>query len=493
MRPTTVVAAATASDEPLDDLPPIDGDDEEADEPMAFDDLDERMLEDDSSDDSVADDLAVGELVAWLEEGVDAEDDAGDLDIGEQVVMFGDREAAGEDDDLQGAACDDMTLGIDSIPEQGAADAADESVMGGGEAEIDESQFPELDSDDAADLPWELRVDDTEIAEEVALPPWAAVRWQRVPIPLVAEPMACLWIGEDRVICGGQGALSLTFGPGAAITAEAMELDGLPSGEVIGVQGQAHESGWVLVATRHGVFLSEDGGKSVGAAAFRPPGEAAVAQVGASSRGCRACYARVTTGQVFASVHPDVTWKELEGLGLSRALTTDPNGNVGLLALRSAPMLFLFDERGECESEHVPTEASRELQASAAWLALGPGLKAFGDQARLWVCAPDTWESHALPRDICAAAVAATDSGPSLVVALHVEADDRAYLVQVTRDGSQEIVGDLSPDVALPSGAGEDEGDGFARVVAMAWDAWRSWLWVAGRFGLQAWKPVYPA
>ncbi len=490
--------ALPSDDEPVDDLPPIDGDDGDDQLDLAIeDDLADELVEDAAdTDDSVADDLHVGELVEWLDDALDAADDAADLDVGETVQAFGEAGTGRADDDASGVADEDLTLGIDAVPEQGEGDAAGETVMGGGEAEVDESMFPELDSDDEADLPGELRVDDTEVADEVPLPAWAAVRWEKVSIPLVAVPMTCLWVTADRAVTAGDSAIELDFGQEQVPDARRLELAGLPSGEIVAIQGDGEDPSRLIVATHHGVHLSSDGGATVGSWTFRAPGEATIAGVTACSPRWRACYAHASDGSMFASAHPGSGWTRLEGIGSVRAVAQDAAGSLFVLALRDTPALLRFDTQGRWESEPLPGDVAPRLRGQRAWLAMDPGLALFGTPGgAIWMRTgrAGEWIARSVAPEACAAAVVDTGSGPFAVVAVYVESEDRSYLLRIEPSGEAELVGDLSPDVAIASGTDAEDSDGMGRVLAMVWDSRRGWLWVAGRFGLQAWRPGYPA
>jgi hypothetical protein len=480
-----------AEDDLIDKLPPIDGEEgDEDDELIVGDDVASDLLEGEDVDDSVAEDLPVGDLVEAVGDDPEGADDEGDLDIGNPAVAFGEGEAGRDDDDVAGAAGDDDTLGIDAIPEEGEGDQDGESVLGGGAEEIDESRLPELDSDDEADLPGEIPVDDTYVGEDAALPPWAAARWERVAIPLIAVPMNALWVGHDRTLAAGEGAVELSFGADSAVVARRLALAGLPPVEIVSVVGDDGSPG-VLLATRHGVHASLDGGATVGSAVLRATGEASIAGVVAGAGPSPACYARRTDGRMLASPRIGGLWTSLEGVGVVRAMAGDSDGLVRVVARRDGLVMMTFDGDGRCKSEALPEDMAEVLSDEGAWVAAGRDLCVVGaEDGRLWWRGVGTgWASALLPREACAAVVVDAGARPFVVVAVYVESEDRSYLVRLGADGTARLVGDLTPDVVDPTSSTGDETEGMGKVAAIAWDPHRGWLWVAGRFGLQAWRP----
>jgi hypothetical protein len=136
------------------------------------------------------------------------------------------------------------------------------------------------------------------------------------------------------------------------------------------------------------------------------------------------------------------------------------------------------------------------LRQGRPWLASGTKLALFGTPGgAFWMrtATVGEWSAFAVAPEACAAAVVDTDTGPFAVVAVYSESEDRSYLLRIGASGEAEMVGDLSPDVAVPSGDDAEESEGMGRVSTIVWDGRRGWLWVAGRFGLQAWRPVFPA
>ncbi len=485
-----------AEDDIIDKLPPIDGEEgDEDDDLLVGGELGSELPEDDDVDDSVAEDLPVGELIEVDRADPGGTEDDGNLDIGSPAFDFSDGEAGRDDDDVAGAAGDDDTLGIDVIPEEGEGDQDGESVLGGGAEEVDESRLPELDSDDETDLPGEIPVDDTDVGEDVALPPWAAARWERVPIPLIAVPMTALWVGRDRTLAAGEGAVALTFGADSAACAQRLALAGLPPVEIVAVVGDDGSPG-VLLATRQGVHASLDGGATAGPALLRANGEASIAGVVAGAGPSPTCYARRTDGVMLVSPRLGSPWTSLEGVGVVRAMASDTDGLMRVVARRDGPVLMTFDGSGRCKSEALPDDMAALLSREGAWVAAGRHHCVMGVvDGRVWwrSSAATGWARVLLPREACAAAVVDAGVGAFVVVAVYVESEDRSYLVRLGTDGTARLVGDLTPDVVDPASSSGDETEGMGRVAAIAWDPHRGWLWVAGRFGLQAWRPELPA
>lgn len=96
-------------------------------------------------------------------------------------------------------------------------------------------------------------------------------------------------------------------------------------------------------------------------------------------------------------------------------------------------------------------------------------------QGRLCRAEGERW----LPVEGLAGATAITAADGGLLVALHSEREDRAWIARVGEDESARVVAELG---------GEDE-DCDPKVLCVAWDAARKIAWAGGAFGVIAFRP----
>src|SRR5579883_910473 len=139
----------------LDELPPLDGDANDAPEAepeVEIDDLEdasEASLDDATGEDDPADtdELDLDESDSgWLEEPSDTPD----LDLGEVAITdFAEAETAADDAEEPGAGEEDFGFG--DAPERGGLDSGDEGPLDDDE-ELREQDLPALDADEEGDL-----------------------------------------------------------------------------------------------------------------------------------------------------------------------------------------------------------------------------------------------------------------------------------------------------------------------------------------------------
>jgi len=488
-------------DDELDELPPIDGDGDAADDAEADpEDLDEEIDDGgDPMDDSTGEDDSVDELedsetepeaqASWLNDA--GEDDALDVGapdaLGEEVASGALLEGAEETD----VGEDDLTFG--SEDESLVGDAGEEGFVDEEEA-LREEDLPRLDSgDDAGDA----EMDDVDLgdalpdddAAEEPLPPWDDRAWDRVegaagglraPIAAVSA-VAC---AGDVVIVGGEGLARVD----AAGKVTALDALGLRGGAPLAIAADA--SGVVLSTPRAGVLVSQDGGKSFAEAnewrayvaredSVREPTPLTLASLvmwGADLWG------RTRAGALVWSGDRGATWARVNGALRVEAIAVD--------AVTGELVAIARGDAGACLE--VRGTAGRVAITPCAPLPAGPMMALAANGGRVAVAfanrgafrTNDAGGWSRLEGTASLTAIAYVRSG-TLVVALCSEGEGRAWIVEARgSEGPARIVAELGD----APGTHEDESD--ARVRALAWDESRGVMWAAGAFGLVALRPA---
>ncbi|MFW5739036.1 MAG: hypothetical protein ACOC1F_01575, partial [Myxococcota bacterium] len=103
-----------------------------------------------------------------------------------------------------------------------------------------------------------------------------------------------------------------------------------------------------------------------------------------------------------------------------------------------------------------------------------------------------TWHEVRVPAQLRSVTVVPGDKADMIVGALYAESEDRSYLFAWLPGQEPTLVADLSPDVTVGN-ADVDPSDGLGRAHHVRWDGVRGCVWVAGSFGLGAWRPSLPA
>jgi hypothetical protein len=485
------------NDDLLGELPPLDDDDGPAEEPDAS--LLDRVEDDRAGDldDSNASDLCVGELLDPLADDRDALPD--DEAPGEQVPVtwapIADERRSTDDDDAEGIDTDDAAVGIDGRADVAAAERADEVQGDPRGEEIDEAALPALDADDATDLDGGLGdEEDASMPDEIPLPPPGAEPWQRVPTPLVATPMSCVSVAPGSVLAAGSGAALLQIDSTGQTTPSWLELEGAPAGEWVAVAIETSGGTRWWGATRDGVFVSADAGASIAPALIgRGPASSAVRDLClVGSKRPSPCLL-TTAGLVTASGRGHGGWHDPCPGRTIRALARGERGTVFALATdRQDAALLRSDDGLAWTPQPLAPEAARVARAAAPMLAVRGATIVVAEPGGAAAVSRDegaSWRSVALPSGLTALAVGEDDGRAVVLATVFVESEDRSCLLAVDEQDRAWRVADLSPDVAVGAIDGADESEGTGRADAIAWDEHRGWAWVAGRFGLVAWRP----
>lgn len=424
------------------ELPALDGEEEEDATAGELDDeLSSFEDEGDPFDDAVAGDSldeADFDDIAEDEAMVAGDDEDDEIDIGDVGIADFDENAAfaadadeweGDDDyaDLEGA--------IASVPDDGG----EEGLFDASEEAIDEA-LPELDADDNDELSEGLLLEDATSALLVdeSLPPWADVAWEKKPLALAFE--------------------------------ERGELLSLATGESL----------CAAVDVRGELLVSRDRGESFETVRVATGANDEIVQVALSKAGTL----HLLTASGALLVGNDGVFSTTSRSGILAMALTD--GKLAALSADPSHGLELIESADAGTSWTArPLDGAAVVVAAAPNPVLATSGAAFGmgSEAGL-VVSRDGAEFELVPG--CAGTVALTFAGEGsdapLFAAVYRETENRTYLVRVSPEGHAEVVADLGATDAIL----DDDAEPIACANALAWDASRKVLWVAGGFGLVA-------
>src|SRR5579872_3174197 len=251
-------------DEPLEDLPPMDGGAEDVEDPRTEEELEEAgegegglPLDDATAEQDPVDpadvDVDDPQESGWLNELADNPD----LDVGPDVIDLDQSPAAGGDD-ADGSVPVEEDLGLGEGVAAGGLDAGEEGPVDEDE-ELRDEDLPSLDADDEGDFEGEALLDDRFAADEPLGVGWAAVPWPRVGAP-VQLPAA------TAIACAGRGALVAVRSESGAAELHHVDLEGTRSPvAAVGLTGDVRSvsvsAGRVAVVTADGqAYGSTDDG-----------------------------------------------------------------------------------------------------------------------------------------------------------------------------------------------------------------------------------------
>lgn len=428
------------------DLPPLDGEDEEEEaageldvELEAFDDGEDPF--DDAASEEIFDPNSEIDFAAMSDAG---EDDDRETDIGEIVIdELGDDEGEG-DAAAESWELSEAELGFEVEFTSSDDDGGEEGTLDPSDAWMLDQPLPQLDADDDGDDMGEaLFVDelDSLASYEEDLPAWSDIAWEQKSLVLASLEK---------------------------------------SGELLSLAVGARRS--AAVSARGELFLSNDGGETF--EKIEEGGElrgARLAEVAAAEEG--PLYLLTSLGELF--VRRD---------GESEPLRSSPSGLLAIAAAKGEIRAISADpERGLelLESDDAGASwSSRELVGAALVVASAPnprlaateGAFCMGSEAGL-VMARGDGELTLIPG--CSGTVALAFAGEGanapLIAAVYREMENRTVLIRVNAEGVAELVADLGPGDAM-----DDEDELATAPNALAWDAGRELLWVAGPLGVTA-------
>lgn len=454
----------------------------------------------DRDDDKTDASLPIGELIDELPDAPDTSPEAADaaeeVNTGDGDIAFSD-EASGEDDDAEGIDGDDVTQGIDALSDLGEDDereGTDEPL----EDEVDESAFPQLDADEQGGDADNLDIGEIDLPDEVPVPDWSEVRWERVEMPLVAVPMRHVACSSRCVAAAGDGAVVLAYEDDAPPACRFLPLEGHGSAELVGIVLQDPDGRRLLLATRHRLMVSADAGRQVRVVAdvLDEGPEAEITRMESAARGAGFAYACTSKGRLLVSSEPARGWRPIDGVGLVRSIAVDEGGTAHVLARRDGQLHWLrSDEEGRWEGKALQGIPQQLPEAPAPVMAVRGTTWVIASPTGMLIASLDageTWQQTRLPTPLRSVTVVPGDEGHVVVGAFYVESEDRSYLFSWRPGAQPERVADLSPDVTV--GTLEiDPSDGLGRAHHVRWDPIRGCVWVAGSFGLCAWRPALPA
>jgi len=459
----------------LDELPPLDGDANEAPEVESsveiedLDDASEASLDDKTGEDEPADteELNLDESdTGWIEEP----NETPDLDLGDVAITdFGEGESAADDSEEPGTGEEDFGFG--DAPERGGLDAAGDEGPLDADEELREQDLPALDADEEGELEDAALVDEGFAADEPLGLPWAAQPWERVGAPVAV-------VGARAVACAGPGAI--VAGRNEAGEPQLVKVDLEGASQALAATGLAPgrvsalavEGAIVAAVDDDGaVLVSRDAGQTFLATQLAAAGLHA-AQIAIVDG---ALWIRTRAGALlFAPAAGELRREPVPGAAvalvggvrageLATALVVDAEGRPSAL-LRGLADGSL--SREELDAPDVAQPGILALRGAAVAYAARRGGIAVRDAGGAWKSI--AWLGHVT-------ALAFVGDG-ALLAATYTDSEDSTTLVHVGADGQPRVVARL--------GAMRDDVDSDGRVLSMAHDEAHGVVWLAGGFGV---------
>jgi hypothetical protein len=468
-------------DEEVPELPPLDGGDDETENPTP--DLEDAELPTDTDDpfddragdpaqgDGSAEIELAGEEGGWLADADEAEGlDVGDAELlTEQQDLLHDNEESDSLEEVEDLGHNDPSTSTD-------ADAGEEGPSDDDE-ELREEDLPRLDADEGGAPDDEDFIDEDFGADEAAPlgVPWHTERWERVGAPLAVGPVRALACVARGVLAGGSGLCRLDLEGGV----EKVRATGLDGGDVTSVWA----SGSVVVVTTEdgGLFVSHDQAESFARAAawrdlVRPDEAAAGIDV---VLGAGELWVRTALGTLLWSGDLGASFDTVDLGGFVGAVGIDDSGDLAAVVRTLRGGELARGRRASLVHIQPPGSLSAtELAGRVQLAAEGPNvaLAPEGRAASVSLDGGASWTS--VPGTVTATALAWSKGEGCLVVGLHDERHERTFLARVSSRGESRLVAEIM-------GAPDAEG-GILTVVC---DAARGVVWVGGAFGVAAFQP----
>jgi hypothetical protein len=463
----------TPSEDELEELPPLDGDTEDASEgDLELDELDEAKedpLDDTTSEDAPLDpqelDLDENEA-SWLNEAGDSPD----LELGESAPLDLRDDAAIEDADDEETGPGGEDVGLDDSPQSTNLDGGDEGPLDADE-ELREQDLPLLDADDEGEGDdatfWEGRLG----ADEPLGFPWAAKPWARVGAPLgLVQARAIACVSRGAVVAAqtetGRREIVRVDLEGAA---ESIAPGAFDPARVNGLSASGSETAFVLEGGK--VFVGD--GSETGFRAVA--GGVAIAEAVVVEGGL---WARTGAGALLYSGDGGRTFARCALPGSVAAIVADGTAGITALAIDDERLPIAVVRGGPGGSvAREAVEGPAPLASMSVYAARSGPLAYVARTGRLVRRQPDgAWRSFDWEGKITA--LSFVDDAGTLLAATYSEADEATALVRVDGSGRATIVARLGPAPDYP--------DSDGRAVAIACDDSRGVVWIAGGFGVAA-------
>lgn len=461
-----------AADDELDELPPMDGDDDvvAAEEEESIDDvedggdaLDDATGEDDPVDASEID--AAGGESGWLEDA----DDAEGLDLGaNEIASF--EESGGHDPrlDFEEPGVGEEDFGIGADDGKAELDAGEEGPSAADE-ELREQDLPPLDADEEGD------VDDAELVDAAFTPadaiPRAAQAWAPVGAPVdVGAVTAIACVARGVLVATTRGLVRVDLeGAVEALAAAGLEA---PLARLVAL-GDA-----IAAVTAAGeLVVSSDAGATF-RSAWRE--RASLASGGAADVAFAdgALWTRTRGGALLRSADLGVAWEAVTVGGRVAAIATDARGLAVLVVDATSERVRLV--RGVGRADAMTVDVAAAEAPSGALATRGAHAACVGSDGAEGVLVAD---GVALARVGGVDALVFLDDDGTLLVASYREQEDATSIVRVSGQ---------TPEIVAEVGGADVDAEADGRVRALVCDDAHGVVWVGGGFGLLALEPRGP-
>jgi hypothetical protein len=476
--------APSLPEDELEDLPPLDGDTEEALEPdLEIDEdevgggggLDDTTAENDPVD---AGDLEIdGAESTWLNEA----GDSADLDVGESdaLELREDDAIAADDEAAAPGAATGEDYGFDESADRAVLDGGDEGPLDADE-ELRDEDLPSLDADEEGEGSdatfWEGRL----AAEESGAYAWAAKPWARVGAPLGL-------VQARAIACVARGALVAARTEAGVVEIVRVDLEGLVESR----PAPGIEPGSVRRFAADGADVAmvlDGGGLYLGGAEPRvifegiAPGVSIADVVLAGGT----IWARTTSGALLASRDRGRNFSRCPVPGTVAAIARD--GALGIAALAvddtrqpvglvRGPAPGVNEKVATVATVREPSETTGPVGTPSVFAARAGAVAYVARTGRLVRRGVDgTWSTFEWEGKITA--LSFVDDVGTLLAATYSDTDEATALVRLDRSGRPALVARLGPSV--------DHADSDGQAVALACDDSRGVVWIAGGFGVAA-------
>jgi hypothetical protein len=410
----------------LTDLPPIDGAEDETDEPSTdTDDLLPEEGADSSLDDKNADDLEIGDSIDIDEsEAAEGTDDEGwEADTGEAQLDTASDEEPWTDADGEGADSGDDELDFDDEDEENEDDRGEEGTADPVEYSIDE-ELPALDADADGDF-------EDALLAELRLDGGAPARF--------ADPV---W---------------------EATSVSAWTLLEEDDDDIVAMLAQVAPHLLVALTSSGNVLMPSDGRHAAARVASVPDDVKGERLFVACSGIHPVLWIANGRGALIKSADLGQTWEPCAGPGRPiLALAAHEDGSLSALAESACAAELLTSRDGvRWFAQHVGVELSAKSAGGRIWLCHRGGATAIGEPSGVWVSRDGAAFARIADSAASSAGVFAGTTSQVPLLFVTGPADDRGvHLIRAARAEAPEIVVELEPRGLSGEGG----------VLAVAWD-----------------------